>query len=384
MKKITTQLFMVLLGIGSYAQDSLDCPVEASFTYEIEDGFLNLTNTSTGVIGAFYSWSVDGLTSWEENPSFSTITFEAEENVCLTVWDSIEDCSDTYCELIAFDVVDDDSVFIDSTDCEVEASFTYEIEGGYLNLTNTTTGAEYPVYSWWVDGLSSYEENPSFPTDGFEYEENVCLEVYDSLGDCFDTYCMLIYFSDDSIDVEDSTDCDVEASFAYVVDGGTLNLTNTSTGADAPIFIWSVDGEYSYDENPIFSTDAFETEEEICLEVYDSLADCSDTYCLTIYLGDDSTWTDSTLSMITYTQNEVKLYPNPVNDQLNVSFSNLDQSAQILLYNQVGEFVSREQVSAGTSLHQMDVDQLSKGMYILILQSDDVSTPPQQFKFIKQ
>lgn len=61
MKKITTLLFMVLLGIGSYAQDSLDCPVEASFTYEIEDGFLNLTNTSTGVIGAFYSWSVDGL-----------------------------------------------------------------------------------------------------------------------------------------------------------------------------------------------------------------------------------------------------------------------------------------------------------------------------------
>lgn len=232
--------------------------------------------------------------------------------------------------------------------------------------------------------MSSYEENPSFPTDGFEDEENVCLEVYESLGDCFDTYCMLIYFSDDSIDVEDSTDCDVEASFAYVVDGGTLNLTNTSTGADAPIFIWSVDGEYSYDETPSFSTDAFETEEEICLEVYDSLADCSDTYCLTIYLGDDSTWTDSTLSMITYTHNEVKLYPNPVNDQLNVSFSNLDQSAQILLYNQVGEFVSREQVSAGTSLHQMDVDQLSKGMYILILQSDDVSTPPQQFKFIKQ
>ena len=76
--------------------------------------------------------------------------------------------------------MDEDSVFTDSTDCLVEASFTYEISGGYLNLTNTTSGAEYPVYSWWVDGLSSWEENPSFSRAFFEYEENVCLEVYDS------------------------------------------------------------------------------------------------------------------------------------------------------------------------------------------------------------
>jgi len=294
MKNKVLLSFMVLFGTGSFAQDSLDCPVEASFTYEIEDGYLNLTNTSTGVIGAFYSWSADGLSSYDEDASFSTAFFEAEENVCLTVWDSIEDCSDTYCELIAFEVVDEDSVFTDSTDCLVEASFTYEISGGYLNLTNTTSGAEYPVYSWWVDGLSSWEENPSF------------------------------------------------------------------------------------------STAEFEDEEEICLEVYDSLADCSDTYCLTIYMGDDSTWTDSTMSVITYSETEVNLYPNPVNDQLNVSFTSLYQPAQVLLYNQVGEFVRTERVNAGTNLHQMDVNQLSKGMYILILQSEDVTIPPKQFKFVKQ
>lgn len=280
--------------------------------------------------------------------------------------------------------MDEDSVFTDSTDCLVEASFTYEISGGYLNLTNTTSGAEYPVYSWWVDGLSSWEENPSFSTAFFEYEENVCLEVYDSLGDCSDTYCMVIYFGDDSTDIDDSTDCIAEASFTYEIEGGMLNLTNTSSGADAPVFIWSVDGLYSYEENPSFSTAEFEDEEEICLEVYDSLADCSDTYCLTIYMGDDSTWTDSTMSVITYSETEVNLYPNPVNDQLNVSFTNLNQPAQVLLYNQVGEFVRTERVNAGTNLHQMDVNQLSKGMYILILQSEDVTIPPQQFKFVKQ
>lgn len=270
----------------------------------------------------------------------------------------------------------------DSLDCPVSASFTYEIEGGMLNLTNTTMGATMPYYNWSVDGLSSWEENPSFSTAEFEAEENVCLTVYDSLEDCSDTYCMLIYFADDSLD--DSTDCPVDASFTYLIEDGLLNLTNTSTGATMPIYNWSVDGLSSYEEHPSFPTDDFEDEEIICLELYDSLEDCSDTYCLTIYLEDDSTWTDSTARITGLEPLEVNLYPNPVNDVLNLSFGQLDQEMKILIFNQLGELILSDYMSAGTPVHEMNVATLNRGIYIIYIQPENEAALPQQYKFVKQ
>ena len=378
MKKINSLLILMLMSIGLYAQDSLDCPVMANFTYEIDGGNLNLTNTTTGATMPLYSWSVDGLSSWEENPTFPTADFEESENVCLTVYDSLEDCSDTYCMLIYFL---EDSL-ADSTGCEIEASFTYTISGGMLHLTNTTIGADMPLYNWSVDGLSSWEENPSFPTTDFEDSEDVCLTVYDSLEDCSDTYCMLIYFADDSLD--DSTDCVIDASFTYVIEGDELVLTNTTTGEESPLYYWSVDGLSSSEEHPTFSTVDFEDEEEICLTVYDSLADCSDTYCLTIYLADDSTWTDSTAGIMTFNQTNLTIFPNPVQNVLHLSFDQLDRQTTIYFFNQVGQLVMTEQISEGTVLHEINVSDLNTGMYVIYIQSDQENALPQQYKFIKK
>ncbi|MFT5819711.1 MAG: hypothetical protein ACI8ZM_000936 [Crocinitomix sp.] len=183
----------------------------------------------------------------------------------------------------------------DTLGCDLIASFTYTVSGETLYLTNTST--DEPVWSFYdytVDGLSSSLENPTFPTTDFEASELVCLTVYDSTEECIDTYCLTIYFEDDTI-VDDTTGCELIANFTYTVSGGLLNLTNTSTGEPLwPFYSWMVDGLTSGLENPSFSTADFEGSEEVCLTVFDSLEDCMDTYCLTIYFEDDTLVDDST------------------------------------------------------------------------------------------
>lgn len=370
-------------GITAGAQDTTDCFLDANFTYSISGGTINFTNTSTGEPAwPFYSWSIDGLTSSDENPSFPTAGFEASELVCLTVFDSLEECIDTQCMTIYFE---DDTLVEDSTDCELIASFTYTVSGGTLYLTNTSTGEPaWPFYDWSVDGLYSYMENPTFPTADFEASEEVCLTVYDSLEDCMDTYCMTIYFDEDTL-WDDSTDCELIASFTYTVEGGNLILTNTSTDEPAwPFYSWSVDGLYSTEENPTFPMDDFEDSEEVCLTVYDSLEDCSDTYCVTIYAEDDSTWTDSTASIISYEALSIEMYPNPAEDILNINITNANGPVQIAIYNMVGEMVRLEQYVPDNNLKTIDVSELRSGLYIVNIVDEANPEQSLQQKFLKQ
>jgi len=197
MKKILLLTFVSLVSILSYAQDdTTGCELIANFTYTVSGGNLYLTNTSTGEPAMpFYDWTVDGLYSGLENTTFSTADFEASEEVCLTVFDTLADCSDTYCMTIYFED--------DNTECDLVANFTGEVSGGMLNLTNTSTGeSASSYYSWSVDGLSSTDENPSFPTGDFEESELVCLIVYDTAYDCVDTVCYTFFFTDDSTEID--------------------------------------------------------------------------------------------------------------------------------------------------------------------------------------
>ena len=130
----------------------------------------------------------------------------------------------------------------DTTGCALIANFTYTVSGETLSLTNTSTDEPFwPFYSWTVDGLISSLENPTFPTTDFETCEEVCLTVYDSLEDCMDTYCMTIFFEDDTL-VHDSTGCEVITNFTFVRSEETIFFTNTSTGEPADVmYRWYID-----------------------------------------------------------------------------------------------------------------------------------------------
>lgn len=252
---------------------STDCGVTADFTYTLSGGMINFTNTSIGDgVGSIYDWSIAGLSSTEENPSFSTAGFGAEEEVCLIVSDDSTDCIDTLCMIIS---IEEDS-------CSLAASYTYTISGGIIDFTNTSTGTSPTTnYDWWIDDLSSTEENPSFITAGFEAYEEVCLIVWDDSTDCMDTLCMIIYFGEDS--------CTLAASYTYTISGGIIDFTNTSTGTSPTTnYDWWIDGLTSSEENPSFITAGFEAYEDVCLIVWDDSTGCIDTLCTVIYFEEDS------------------------------------------------------------------------------------------------
>ncbi|HLV92638.1 MAG TPA: S8 family peptidase [Aequorivita sp.] len=73
------------------------------------------------------------------------------------------------------------------------------------------------------------------------------------------------------------------------------------------------------------------------------------------------------------------LYPNPVVDKINVSFPNEIEKAQFTLYNALGKKVLQQTVTA--LKNQIDVSNLTSGMYIATLTSNNKTT---SFKIIKE
>lgn len=73
------------------------------------------------------------------------------------------------------------------------------------------------------------------------------------------------------------------------------------------------------------------------------------------------------------------LYPNPVVDKINVSFPNEIEKAQFTLYNVLGKKVLQQTVTA--LKNQVDVSNLTSGMYIATLTSNNKTT---SFKIIKE
>ncbi len=73
------------------------------------------------------------------------------------------------------------------------------------------------------------------------------------------------------------------------------------------------------------------------------------------------------------------IYPNPVQDKLNISFPKSVQHATITMYSVLGEIVKTQTISA--SENSINVSELSTGIYITKIVADNKST---LFKIIKQ
>jgi hypothetical protein len=271
----------------------------------------------------------------------------------------------------------------DSTGCALIANFTYTVSGETLSLTNTSTDEPFwPFYSWTVDGLTSSLENPTFPTTDFEPSEEVCLTVYDSLEECMDTYCMTIYFEDDTL-VDDSTECEVIANFTFARSEETIFFTNTSTGEPVDVmYRWYIDWTLvSEEENPSFDVSDFEPTKTMCLEVYNEDWSCFDSTCQVINI--DSLVIDSTASIINYEKLNVNVFPNPAREVVNISISNLNGNQQIAIYNSLGAVVRMGQVGLNNKQTTIDVRDLPNGLYIINVIDEENPSRSIQEKFIK-
>ena len=155
--------------------------------------------------------------------------------------------------------------------CDATFSITPNPNGSY---TFTSTGVNQPgaTYYWSLGNGST----ASGPTATATYNSfgtfMVCLVV--TYQNCQDSSCV-------PLNITNSAGC--AAGFNSFVNGNTVTLTNTSTGANPLTYAWSADGGIT-----IFSTSANATYTNvpgtynICLYINDAISNCTDTTCSTV------------------------------------------------------------------------------------------------------
>jgi len=184
MKKITTLMIALVVGIASWAQ------CDATFmSYDAGNGqmyFYTLDSTLAGT----YLWTMgDGaIQTTIDGDTYHTYNSNGAYEVCLTYDDGMG-CTDTYC----------DSVYVGNTPPPPTCNSDFYWWQAYDSLNNTFSNVVYLVnmaaggvapftYAWdFGDGNTS---NQQYPVHTYNQVGNyaICLSITDANG-CTDTYC---------------------------------------------------------------------------------------------------------------------------------------------------------------------------------------------------
>ncbi len=240
----------------------------SNFNYYIDPGTMNVSfmAQTTGNITS-YSWSFgDNFTSAEINPSHA-YTAPGYYNVCLTVFDNVNNCYDQKCQTI--------QIINESAQCN--SYFTFVNTNLNVVFNNKSTGQGSLIYQWnFGDGTGSNQFSPSHAY-AYPGVYQVCLIVKGGATNpsCFSTYCA-------QVQVVGESQC--IADFTYSVSNKTVTFTNLSTNVSN--YSWTFgNGATSSVRNPVY-TYATGGYFNVCLNIYDNLTGCQSNICKQLYIAD--------------------------------------------------------------------------------------------------
>ncbi len=227
MKKITSfKIIAVLFACFLFVNAKSQCT--ASFTYtQGSNGSVAFTNNSQPNTSPSinYLWNFgDNQYSSQTNP---THVYGANGTylVILHRSDSLQPCSATYSTVVT----------ITNVACNVAAGFNFTVNpSGLVTFVNSSTGTipQTLYYLQYGDNTSGSFPNNSFSTISHTYPNSgnytATLSVYNNSVTCFDTYTANI-----NVTVQP---CTLTAGFTYTINNGTVNFSNTSTGASPTAF----------------------------------------------------------------------------------------------------------------------------------------------------
>ncbi len=190
--------------------------------------------------------------------------------VCLTVIDSITNCTATHC----------DTVVVQST-TTCNADFTMQVDssnGVYVvTLQSTSTGTNPISYNWWVDGsqYSGASVVHTFPSQG-QGIYGICLDII-TADSCTSYMCDTLFLNNNG-----NNNCN--PNFQYNMTGsGAVQFY--SSGNNNQSYSWDFgDGHTSSVANPLH-TYSSSGHYVACLTVSNPASGCSATYCDTITVG---------------------------------------------------------------------------------------------------
>ena len=222
----------------------------------------------------------------------------------------------------------------------------YTDTGTYVigfTYTGTTTGLDSVKWNF-GDGTTSTSMNPIH-----EYTAigtyNACVTVYTSCGS--DLHCSEITVACVSVPAASFSDTGMHTvGFTY---------TGVTTGIDSVVWNFG-DGSTDITTNPIhtYSTAGTYT---VCVTAYTSCG--SDVACNVVVVN--------TTGVTTLSFSNVKVYPNPVNDELNIT--GVGQHTTYRLLNVTGACIQQGNLKPGTNV--LSLQTLANGVYILEMTGAD-------------
>lgn len=220
-----------------------------SFTYVVADSLVHFTDKSVSSAPYTVYWSFgDGIVSQDKNPSH---IYQNPGNylACLYVYDSLNNFCDSFCKAINI---------IEKSSCEASYYFAVDtITANVIYIVNTSTGVNSKTNYYWTfgDGNGSSNKNPSHQYNAAGVY-NLCLTIFDTVANCYSTFCDSIYIGNEQMMLMVLNESDVlsigkpgNSDYTIAVypnptdnDRIFLNLTSTQQG-ECEFYITGIDGK---------------------------------------------------------------------------------------------------------------------------------------------
>lgn len=260
-------------------------------------------------------------------------------------------------------------------------------QGSSILITPTSTGAA--SLNWYRNGISLY--NKPITTTVNVTAPTLSADIYSikakGVNGCLSAFSNNVsaWVKPAAVPTITSVPAAVGSVITVCVPGGTsgsATLTANSTTA-SPSYSWKMSGAYiagantnthtqtvtTTSNNKMLSVEA--TYPNGCVKTSASRKVSLVTAGCTPRFGDSKDNADATISSTL----AIKLYPNPVNNVLNIELSSVEANdAKILLINTLGQVVLEKNISlnSGETNTMLDMSSLAKGIYTVYFQSNGV------------
>ncbi len=322
-----------------------------------------------------YQWEFDdGTPVIEGIDPVHVFPGDGSYNVCLTVYNMPATHPDTICSDVICKVV---NVSNSDVKCVADFEAVQSESSKYIyHFTANTTVGNQDKYTWDFklgDGFSYYPIDTIIDYGSVDTVYNICLAVENTSDGCQDTICKTIMLGDplpiDSL--ENTVDTCI---ISLVVDSFYIyDVVEDSINTDSSYVIWAIVLENG-DIIQIPSEYYFPVPGVYYVELIIHCGKDQSTSVGGKVLIRDNPGIVNSINNHNNKEADVYIYPNPVNDKLNISVNTENSTkADIQILNSVGQIISSKKYtfSNGMNMITFNINDLGCGLYFVRINTNN-------------
>lgn len=338
----------------------------ANYTYSGTGDFRSFTNSSI-VSNAHYYWNFgDGEGSNQKDPAH---IFPDDGTYLVTLFchDTVSGCSNYVEKSVVVNKPDTFSCNAYYTDTVIGLNYQVTDLTTNCNSYYTTNGDVGPCYNYfncWFGG--GFESGLFISKMKVYYADTITFHVYKE-------YFRTVKFQYTSATNYQSCSANFEVLMNYQTNG--VLVTFSAMNRNATSYQWEIIGF----GNPIYITSptmshlypypasCYKTFPWlVVLRTQDTNNNCGDTLTQSILIRNPN-W-DIFSGITEHEENDFIVYPNPVSNNLNVSFSTFNSTRHITVYNSIGQIFYTS--ACNSKISTIDFSTFDHGLYFVEISSD--------------